>query len=78
MGNFNKRHTIKTAKAIKTVLMVNKYRAPKKKFHCRVANPYPAVQIGGISAVAMATPGITLPLNLLLTATIPAKPPKKQ
>ena len=41
-----------------------------------MANPKPPVQSGGIKAVAMATPGITFPLFLLLIATIPAKPPK--
>ena len=42
-----------------------------------MAIPYPAVQRGGINAVAMATPGITFPLDLVELAMIPAKPPKK-
>ena len=57
--------------------MVNRYKAPKKKLNCKVAKPYPAVQIGGINAVAMATPGITLPFRLVLIAIMPAKPPNK-
>ncbi len=44
---------------------------------CHVANPYPAVHKGGMSAVAMATPGITLPFCRHAAATIPAPPPKK-
>ena len=43
-----------------------------------VAIPYPAVQRGGIKAVAMATPGITVEvLSLRDWATMPAKPPNK-
>ena len=42
-----------------------------------VANPNPAVHSGGINAVAIATPGITLPFSLVATATIPARPPTK-
>ena len=43
----------------------------------KVASPYPAVHRGGIRAVAMATPGITLPFCLLLMATMPASPPNR-
>ena len=39
--------------------------------------PNPAVQSGGMRAVAMATPGSTLPLPLQLSATMPAAPPHK-
>ncbi len=40
------------------------------------ANPYPAVQRGGMRAVAMATPGITVDVRSFLDcATMPAKPP---
>lgn len=42
-----------------------------------IARPYPAVQSGGINAVAIATPGTTLVLILLDVANIPATPPKK-
>ena len=41
-----------------------------------MANPYPAVQSGGMRAVAMATPGITLPLPFVAMASIPAAPPQ--
>ena len=50
--------------------------APAKKIKLPLAIPYPAVQSGGIKAVAIATPGIALPLIFLVTATIPAPPPK--
>ena len=42
-----------------------------------LARPKPAVQSGGINAVAIATPGMTLPLLFVELATMPAKPPKK-
>lgn len=49
-----------------------------KYLNCRVANPNPAVHSGGISAVAMATPGMTVDVRSLRDwATIPARPPKK-
>ncbi len=38
--------------------------------------PKPAVQSGGIKAVAIATPGIAFPFSFVAPATIPAKPPK--
>jgi hypothetical protein len=41
-----------------------------------VAKPKPAVQSGGIRAVAIATPGITVGTSLRELATIPARPPK--
>lgn len=49
-----------------------------KNLNCPVASPKPAVQSGGISAVAIATPGMTVELRSLRDcATIPARPPKK-
>ena len=42
-----------------------------------MASPKPAVQTGGISAVAIATPGNAAAILDLLIATIPAIPPKK-
>jgi hypothetical protein len=40
---------------------------PKRKF-VTPARPYPAVQSGGMSAVAIATPGIGLPFSTLVMA----------
>src|SRR5574344_2000452 len=41
-----------------------------------VAIPYPTVHRGGIRAVAIATPAITVPVrSFLVCATMPAKPP---
>ena len=68
------------ANAINTLLIRYKYKAPNKNMDCPVATPYPAVQSGGIRAVAMATPGtIVIAAFLLLEALaiIPARPPKK-
>jgi len=42
-----------------------------------VANPKPAVQSGGINAVAMATPGIAFVWSCLDMDTMPAMPPKR-
>lgn len=42
-----------------------------------MAIPKPAVHNGGISAVAIATPGRTFPLPFVARATIPAAPPHK-
>ena len=57
--------------------MKNRYRAPKKYPRCPPASPYPAVQSGGISAVAIATPENTVPFSLRHCSTIPANPPNK-
>lgn len=62
---------------IKTQLMVYKYMAPKKNLKLPIANPYPAVHNGGISAVVIATPGIGLPFSTLVVAITPTSPPKK-
>src|SRR5574344_1265603 len=48
-----------------------------QKNKCPVAIAYPAVHSGGIRAVAIATPGRTLPLPLVHIATMPAAPPQK-
>ena len=39
--------------------------------------PYPAVQRGGMRAVAMATPEITVPFSLRLSSKMPASPPNR-
>ena len=75
-GSFNSLITIIEVKHIKNPFIKNKYNAPKKNFNWRVARPYPAVQSGGINAVAIATPGITLPFSFLVKPIIPAKPPQ--
>ena len=64
-------------RAIKKAFIKNKYIAPKKKSTCPPAIPYPAVQSGGINAVAMATPGITLLFSVLVLPIAPAMPPAK-
>ena len=69
--------TSKVPNAMKSALMRNRYPAPKKKEDCMVAKPYPAVQIGGIKAEAIATPGIIFPFAFLVAPTMPAIPPKK-
>lgn len=49
---------------------------PEEKPDLPVARPKPAVQRGGISAVAIATPGITVEVrSCRVCATIPARPP---
>ena len=67
------------AKDINMVLIRYRYKAPAAKSQFPVPKPNPTVQSGGIKAVAIATPGITLPVRWLrlLNATIPAKPPHK-
>ena len=64
-------------RAIKKAFIKNKYIAPKKKSRLPPAIPYPAVQSGGINAVAMATPGITLLFSVLVLPIAPAMPPAK-
>ena len=64
-------------RAIKKAFIKNKYIAPKKKSALPPAIPYPAVQSGGINAVAMATPGITLFFSVLVLPIAPAIPPAK-
>ncbi len=46
------------------------------KLSWRVARPYPTVQSGGMSAVAIATPGMTLLAFFLVLPMPPAMPPK--
>ena len=69
--------TIKVDIAIKKQFIKNKYPAPKNIFGCFVANPYPTVHNGGIRAVAIATPGITLLVLVRVKPIIPAIPPVK-
>src|SRR5574344_1394002 len=42
-----------------------------------LASPNPAVQSGGMRAVAMATPDITVPFSFLHISNIPAQPPNR-
>ena len=65
------------AREMKIVFIRYRYRAPRAKSQLPVPIPNPTVQSGGIKAVAMATPGMTLPMRWLrlLRATIPASPP---
>ena len=61
---------------MKNMLMRNRNPAPNSMFHFPLAIEYPHVHSGGMSAVAMATPGITLlVVSLRVVATAPAKPP---
>src|SRR3989338_9722953 len=72
-GNFSTCDTSIAANAIKTELIKKRYIAPKKYAQFPIEIPYPAVHKGGINAVAIATPGNTFPLFLLVNAMIPAK-----
>ena len=61
---------------IKYVLIMKRYNAPPSIRGFPAAMEYPHVQSGGMSAVAMATPGmILLALSCLVCPTIPAMPP---
>ena len=62
---------------MKTQFIAYRNSAPPKKLKLPVARPYPAVQRGGINAVAIATPGIGLPFSTRVTAITPTNPPKK-
>ncbi len=75
VGIFKAFVTISVDIVIKKQFIKNKYPAPKNMSYCLVASPYPAVQRGGISAVAIATPGITLLGLLRVIPIIPAVPP---
>ena len=62
---------------MKYALRINRYPAPRSMSHLQFAIAYPQVQSGGISAVAIATPGITVfVLSILVCPMIPAIPPK--
>lgn len=74
-GNLRYLTVINVDRAINTQLIKNKYKAPKKYDKEPVANPNPAVQSGGIMAVAIATPGNTVPLFFFVISKMPAKPP---
>lgn len=62
---------------IKTQFIEYKYMAPKKNLKLLSAKPYPAVQRGGIRAVASATPGMGFSFSTRVIAMAPTKPPKK-
>ena len=65
------------ARNMKYALIINRYPAPRSMFHCPFAIEYPQVHKGGIKAVAIATPGITVfVLSSLVCPMIPASPPK--
>jgi hypothetical protein len=57
--------------------MLNKYSAPPTHNQLPCAREYPAVHSGGMSAVAIATPGTTFEKLRRVSAMIPAQPPKK-
>lgn len=64
-------------KNMKYALIKNRYPAPRSIFHWPFAIEYPQVHKGGIKAVAIATPGITVfVLSSLVCPIIPASPPK--
>ena len=78
IGNRNNFITMKEDSAIKIVFIVNKYIAPPKYIKSPWDKPYPAVHKGGINAVAIATPKITLAIvPFLVLAIIKAEPQKK-
>ena len=65
------------AKKMKYAFMMNRYPAPRSISHLPFAIENPQVQSGGIKAVAIATPGITVfVLSSLVCPMIPAIPPK--
>ena len=65
------------AKKMKYAFMMNRYPAPRSMSHLPFAIENPQVQSGGIKAVAIATPGITVfVLSSLVCPMIPAIPPK--
>jgi hypothetical protein len=69
--------TIKGGNTYENTIYQYKYIAPKKNFILPSAKPYPAVQRGGIRAVAIATPG-GFPFSTLVIAIAPTKPQKKR
>ena len=63
---------------MKYALIMKRYPAPRSMSHRALAIENPQVHSGGISAVAIATPGITVfALSILVCPMIPASPPKK-
>jgi len=63
---------------MKYELMINRYPAPRSISNLPFAIEYPQVHSGGMRAVAIATPGITVfALSCLVCPMIPASPPKK-
>lgn len=63
---------------MKYELRINRYPAPINMSNLPLAIEYPQVHRGGISAVAIATPGTTVPnFSSLVCPMIPANPPKK-
>ena len=68
--------TLNAVKQIKKLLMKKRYNAPTVYAVTPVAMPYPAVQRGGMRAVAIATPGMTFPPSLRVIPMMPASPPK--
>ena len=62
---------------MKYELRINRYPAPRSISNLPFAIEYPQVHNGGIRAVAIATPGITVfALSSLVCPMIPASPPK--
>ena len=68
---------VNVAMAMKKQLIEYKYKAPAKNLKLKVASPNPAVHKGGISAVAIATPGIGFPFSTRVIEIIPTIPPMK-
>ena len=67
------------AKKMKYALIMKRYPAPRSISNLAFAMAYPQVHNGGINAVAIATPGITVfVLSSLVCPMIPAIPPKRQ
>ena len=63
---------------MKYELRINRYPAPINMSNLPLAIEYPQVHRGGISAVAIATPGTTVPnFSSLVCPMIPVNLPKK-
>lgn len=77
-GIFKILKIILAERKIKYAFRINRYPAPRSMSHLPFAIEYPQVHNGGIRAVAIATPGITVfTLSSRVCPIIPAIPPKK-
>lgn len=77
-GIFKRLKIMHADKKMKYAFRINRYPAPRSMSHLPFAIEYPQVHSGGIRAVAIATPGITVVvLSCLVCPMIPAIPPKK-
>ena len=75
-GKLRWRTTSVVAVAIRMAL-IKEVKRTEEVLPSPLANPKPAVHNGGINAVAMATPGMTLLFSLREPARMPVKPPNK-